>query len=83
MLKITRLDTQQREVETLIDLGKITCIKEKLSRPTSLFNEDGELVETKENPSVYELQFDNGHSVYITFETYEKLVKKLKIENLE
>ena len=82
MLQITRSNHKRQEVETLIKVEDICGIFEETQEETKLYNEDGELVETKPNESVFKVCFTNDKSIYIKKSEYEKLKKYLKVETL-
>lgn len=82
MLKITRLNRSGKQVECVIELANVDGLTEKLVEPTRLFDEDGNLVQEQENESIFQVHFTNGREIYITKETYEKLIDKLQVETL-
>lgn len=82
MLKITRLNTNHKEAEALIDLNEIACVKEIKVKPTKLFDEDGNEAETKENESYFQIVLKGGTKVHVTKAVYEQIEAKLKVETL-
>ena len=81
MLKLNRLNSKGVECETLIDTNAIVGVAEKKHAPTNLYNELGDLVETRDSESTYIIFLTQG-KVVITKETYDKLVAKLNVETL-
>lgn len=82
MLKITRYNCNFEEVESVIKTEDIIGLTERKRAPKCLYDEEGELVETKEQESNYVIFFENHQEMIITKETYEKLIKKLNVETL-
>ncbi len=82
MLKITRRNRSGADVETLIMVENINGVTEKKIEDTKLYDESGNLVSTQPNDSLFEVRFNNGDRIFITRETYNKLVTKLNVETL-
>lgn len=82
LIKITRKNPLNEDKETVIETNNIVCIKDKHTEPIRLFNEDGDLVEEKESPKVFEIVLAHSPSVFVDETTYTKLVKKLNVETL-
>ncbi|MCR4661725.1 MAG: hypothetical protein K5765_07000 [Clostridia bacterium] len=82
MLKLNRLNRKGVEAECIITVEDIVGLFEKKVEPTTLYDEDGNVAQTVENPSTYEVHFTNGRDIHVTKETYDKLVKKLSVETL-
>ena len=82
MLKINSLNHNGVERETLIDTTAIVGISEKKHKPQELYDYNGNLVETKEIESTYVVFLNGGREITITKATYDKLVAKLKVEEL-
>ena len=82
MLKLNRLNAYGVECETLIDTNNIVGISEQKHRGENLYNEEGDLVETRETESTYIVFFTEGRQIHITKSTYDKLVAKLSVETL-
>ena len=82
MLKINRFNCNGDLVESLIVVENIIGITERKVAPTRLYDEDGNVVETKENESVYAIFFANGNELTTNKETYDKLITKLNVETL-
>lgn len=82
MLKLKSLNCNGVERETIIDTNTIVGISERKQEPTELFDYQGNVVETKENESIYVVFLNGGREIRITKATYDKLVAKLKIEEL-
>ena len=82
MLKINRFNCNRELVESVIDVNNIVGITERKVAPTNLYDEDGNVVETKENESVYTIFLNNGAELTTNKETYDKLVVKLNVETL-
>lgn len=82
MLKINRFNCNGELVESVIDTNNIVGITERKVAPTKLYDEYDNLVETKENESVYAIFFANGNELTTNKETYDKLITKLNVETL-
>jgi hypothetical protein len=82
MLKINRFNCNRELVESVIDTDNIVGITERKVAPTNLYDEDGNVVETKENESVYAIFLKNGTELVTTKDTYDKLITKLNVETL-
>ncbi len=83
MLKITRLNANGQEVEAVIKEDDILGITEVKKPDTRLYDEDGNIVESKPNESIYMVFIGDFHnSILIDQNTYTKLIAKLKIESL-
>lgn len=82
MLKLNRLNCGGVECETLIDETTIVGVSEQKARPTELYDECGNVVETRENESTFVVFFTGGREIRITKATYDKLVAKLKVVEL-
>lgn len=82
MLKLKSLNCNGVERETLIDTTTIVGISERKHEPQELFDYNGQLVETKEQESTYVVFLNGGREITITKATYDKLVAKLKVEEL-
>ncbi len=82
MLKLNRLNRNGELVECLIVVEDIDGLTEKKQAPTELFDDNGNLVETRENDSIYQVHFKNGREIYLKKKTYDKLVGMLKVETL-
>jgi uncharacterized protein RhaS with RHS repeats len=82
MLKINRLNKKGHEVECLIVVDNIDGVTEKEQEQTNLYDENGNIVETRDNESLYKIHFTSGAEIYVTKATYDKLVAKIKPETL-
>ena len=82
MLKITRLNGNGEKVESIIDETKIDGTSERKVAKTVLYDENHNKVGEKENPSVYDIYFNNGRQILVEKDTYDKLVKKLNVATL-
>lgn len=82
MLKLNRLNAYGVECETLIDTNTIVGVSEQKHRGENLYNDNGDLVETRETESTYIVFFTEGRQINITKSTYDKLVTKLNVETL-
>ena len=82
MLKINRFNCNGEWVESVIDTNNIIGLTERKVAPTKLYDEYDNLVETKENESVYAIFFANGNELTTNKETYDKLITKLNVETL-
>ena len=82
MLKIKRLNRNGNEVETLIVVENIDGVSEKEMESNKPYDENGNLVKEEPVESIYYIHFTNGREIYITKATYDKLVKKLQVEEL-
>lgn len=82
MLKLNRLNAYGVECETLIDTNNIVGVSEQKHRGENLYNDNGDLVETREAESTYIVFFTEGRQINITKSTYDKLVAKLNVETL-
>ena len=82
MLKLSRLNRKGNLVECLIVVEDIDGLTEKQVEDTQLFDEFGNLVETKTHESIYQVHFKNGREIYVDKATYDKLIKKLSFETL-
>ncbi len=82
MLKITRINRKGQEAETLIKVEDIVGVFEEPQEETKLYNEEGELVETKPNESLFKVCFTNDTKIRIKKSEYDKLQKHLTIETL-
>lgn len=82
MLKINRFNCNGELVESVIDTNNIVGLTERKVAPTKLYDEYDNLVETKENESVYAIFFANGNELTTNKETYDKLITKLNVETL-
>lgn len=82
MLKITRLNRFGNEVDAVINVEDITGIVEIELEDTPLYNNDGDLVETKKNDSIYEIRFNNFRHIIVKKPTYTKLLAELKVKTL-
>jgi hypothetical protein len=82
LLKITRLNGVGERKECVVNTDYIIGITEKRTRVENLFDECGNLVETRELPLVYEIVLKGGTHTIIEKETYDKLIEKLNVETL-
>lgn len=82
MLKIKGLNREEKEIELVIKEDEFDGADEKVQGTKKLFDEEGNLVSEEQKDSIFKLHFTNGREVYVTKDTYEKLVAKLKIETL-
>ena len=82
MLKLKRLNRKQNEVECLIVVEDIDGLTEKEMEPQVLYDENGNVAQTNPTESIYNVHFKNGREIFITKATYDKLVAKLKVEEL-
>lgn len=81
LLKITRINSNGEQKECVIDTEKIQGIVELHNEPTHLYNENGEIVETRETPRTFKIVF-KYFSTTVSETTYTKLLEKLKVETL-
>lgn len=82
MLKLNRINANGVECETLIDQTQIVGVSETKVAPTNLYDECGNLVETKENESIYIVYMTGGRQITISKTTYDKLAKTLDVQEL-
>lgn len=82
MLKLKSLNCNGVERETLVDTNTIVGISERKHEPQDLFDEYGNVVETKERESTFVVFLNGGREFTIAKATYDKLVAKLDIEEL-
>ena len=82
MLLLKRLNCRGVECDTIIKEEDIVGISEQKHEPQNLYNENGDLVETKETESTFVVYFNGGREIKITKTTYDKLVATLKITTL-
>ena len=82
MLKIETLNCNGDARESIIDETKIVGMSEIKREPQNLYDECGNLVETKEIESTYKVFFENGREVNISKTIYDKLVARFKVETL-
>lgn len=82
MLKLQTLNCKGNERESIIDETKIIGLSEIKHEPQNLYDDNGDLVETKEVESTFRIMLDSTREVYITKATYDKLVAKFKVETL-
>lgn len=82
MLKLNRINANGEECETLIDQTQIVGVSETKVAPTNLYDSYGNLVDTKENESIYIVYMTGGRQITISQNTYTKLEKKLQVETL-
>lgn len=82
MLKINRLNANGEKVETIIDETKIDGTSERKVAKTVLYDANHNKVGEQENPSVYDIYFNNGRQILVDKDTYDKLVKKLNVTTL-
>lgn len=82
LVKITRTNLLGEDKETIIETNNIVCIKDKHTEPVRLYDEDGNLVEEKPSPKVFEITLAHSPKVFVNETNYNKLVKKLNVETL-
>lgn len=82
LLKLTRKNPLNEDKETIIETNNIVCIKDKHVEPTRLYDEDDNLVETRESPKLFEIVLAHCPSVFVDETNYKKLVAKLNVETL-
>ena len=82
MLKLNRLNRNQKLVECLIVVEDIDGITEKAMEDKVLYDENGNEAQRTPTESIYQIHFKNGREIYVTKETYDKLLGKLQVETL-
>lgn len=82
MLKIKHLNFKGHEVEAIISEKMIIGFNEVEVDNVELFDAEGNSVGEQERENVYHIFFENGNMLTVTKETYDKLVARLKVENL-
>lgn len=83
-IKVTRINSYGEEKELHIFLEDIKAIDEKHVEPTTLYDENGNEIETRENPKDYTIIVSRDNflkSYHIREEEKDRLVKLL--ENLK
>ena len=83
LIKIERLNTFGETKECLVNTDYIVGITEKHTNPQNLYDEDGNIVETRETPKVFEIVLRDGTHTFITEDIYTKLLAKLQVETLD
>lgn len=80
-IKVTRINSHNEEKELHIFLEDIKAIDEKHVEPTTLYDEDGNVIETRENPKDFTIivSRDNFLKAYhISEKEKDRLVKLLE-----
>lgn len=80
LLKITRKNLLGEEKETVIQTDRIVTIKDKHVEPIKLYDEDGNVVETKEAEKVYEIILDGAPRIFVKEKQYSELLKALNVK---
>lgn len=81
LLKITRINSKNETVDAVIDTTQIVGITQNQTRVENLYDENGDVVETRELPRTYTILFRN-FSTTINETTYQALLTKLAVETL-
>lgn len=82
MLKITRYNRNSQEVESVIRTEDIIGLTERKRDPKYLYDENGEIAKTIERENDYIILFTNRPEMFISKDTYDKLLVKLNVETL-
>lgn len=75
--KITRTNHNGKELETIINTDMVISVKEKETTTTNLYDELGNVVETRENPKMYGVYLKGGIHYNLNETQYSELVKVL------
>jgi hypothetical protein len=76
-IELTRIDSNGAKKSVLLDTENVARVVEKKEKDTNLYNEDNEVVETKEGAVYYIVEPKVGHNTKLDSENYEKLKKAL------
>ena len=77
-VEITRRNTKGEDKVNLVNVDRITAILETTQEEQNLYNEEGDLVETrKPTERLFAVLIDNRTCLTITEKSYNELVKKL------
>lgn len=77
-VEITRRNTKGEDKVNLVNTDRITAILETTQEDINLYNEEGDLVETRTpTERLFVVLIDNRTCLTITEDTYNELVKKL------
>ena len=83
MLKLTRINNNGNKVECIITPENIDGMGEFEIPDEPLFDVDGNRVDIKHNENLWKIHFNTGAEIFVEKATYDKLCKKLKVENLD
>lgn len=75
--KITRINGCGEEKESIINTDMIIGITEKHLEQENLYNESGDLVETRTPDKTFEIVLKGGLHTIVSEKTYKELVKLL------
>lgn len=75
-VKFTRINSYGEEKDVVVNVDKITSLTENHTEPLNLYDSEGNLVETKEQPKVFEIILDK-RTYKISEETFNALATEL------
>lgn len=76
-VKITRTTHKGEIKETILNVEQIVSIKEKTLEPIELYDAEGNVVETKEQPKTFKVIMRGGEYYNLNEDQYNELVKEL------
>lgn len=76
-IELTRIDSNGEKKSVLLDTDNVARVVERKEEDTKLYNEDNEVVETREGAVYYIVEPKVGRNTKLDSENYEKLKKAL------
>lgn len=76
-IKITRTTHKGEVKETILNKDLIVSVKEKTLEPIELYDSEGNVVETKEQPKTFKVIMKGGEYYNLNETQYADLVKEL------
>jgi hypothetical protein len=76
-IKITRTTHKGECKETILNKDLIVSVKEKTLEPIELYDSEGNVVETKEQPKTFKVIMRGGEYYNLNEDQYNDLVKEL------
>lgn len=76
-IKITRTTHKGEIKETILNKDLIVSVKEKTLEPIELYDSEGNVVETKEQPKTFKVIMKGGEYYNLNEDQYKELVKEL------
>ena len=77
LVKVQRTNIKGELKETLINTDYIVCIKELSLEPVELYDGNGDVVETREQPKAFQVILRTGVDFRINETEYTNLIKTL------
>lgn len=77
IIKVMRLDATNNSLSTLINVDKIIAVIEKKTADMDLYDECGDLVETRTTPNEFVVLLEGNKSIRLDQENYDILTKEL------